>query len=583
MTWVAQNAAEYDALVQQLSGLSQRFGLRLLSLSLPPGAWVVRLEGERLGELYASLQLPLTLGPSQSSTAGSALRILMPPIAPIAPIAPMLPRSSPSPVPAASSVPAALPVPSALPISPASPLSPLSPVPSAPPVPALASFRAADLRGRDFSGADLRGADFSAADLRGANFTGANLAGASFAGASFGATEPAAGMNRLRRTVLQQGRAVVARRLVLPLVLLFGLMIASSLLPSAFNGVAYGAQALLLLPLCLLVLALLWLLQTLHGGATRWLAAGGSRFVRANLFGADFSGATFGLTDFAGADLRHCTWRGADCVAPLYLDRGPLRDARIWSLLTTGRGAQRDFAGLDLSWQDLSGLDLSDCNFQNCNLQQANLAGCNLQRAQLQGANCRVANLQQADLSGADLSLWQIDSATLHQGLRCADWRAGDLPGGRWPPLPYQLRPDELMQHLAPLPAGVVFLAASLAELWRWLTALEAQAGVRHVQQIRIRYGDEPVNLAASVPNNGLTDVPTNVPTADTAFEIDVLLEPGADASFLCQRAWQAQQRLAKQGGAQQGQQGQTTDPLPDARLVALFQALLVQPKPALA
>jgi uncharacterized protein YjbI with pentapeptide repeats len=519
MTWVAQSAAELDALVVTLSGLRARFGLRLLALSLPPGAWVLHIEGVRLAEVHAALQLPLALGQNRTATSGLALRVLSPPGS-----------AALAAIPTATSPPAT---------SPGNPsvstgmMAPVSPD----------EFRGKDWRGRDFSGSDLRGADFSEADLRGANFSRANLTGACFRAARFGAQEEAHGMNRARRMVHVRGSVAISRVLLPLVLLLFGLLIGSGMLGA--GNARYAVQVLQVL-LMGLILPALWLLQLIHSenAKVRWLVAAGSNFAAANLLGADFSDAKLGLANFAGANLRHVRWHGAQQQEVVYFDPGPLRENGIWPLLTATRGKRQDFAALDLSWQDLSGLDLSGCNLQGGDLRHANLVGTNLQRAQLQRADCRAANLQQADLSGADLSGTLIDATTLHQGLRCHDWRASNLPGGRWPPLPHPLRAGELMQHLASLLPGVVFVATSLPDLWRWLWALESQAGVRGVQQIRVQYPADP--------------------TAEPAFEIDVVLASEQDVSRLCHQVWQAQRQLASAP--------------PDARLLALFQALVQEP-----
>ena len=86
--------------------------------------------------------------------------------------------------------------------------------------------------------------------------------------------------------------------------------------------------------------------------------------VRANLYGADLSGANLYGADLSGADL----------------------------------------SGADLSGANLSRANLSRANLSGANLSRANLSGANLSGANLYGANLSGANLYGADLSGADLS-----------------------------------------------------------------------------------------------------------------------------------------------------------------------------------
>jgi uncharacterized protein YjbI with pentapeptide repeats len=102
-------------------------------------------------------------------------------------------------------------------------------------------------------------------------------------------------------------------------------------------------------------------------------------------------------------------------------------------LLNQYASGERNFRGLNLSYQILGGVDLmrSDfsgakldhtilegANLSRVNFSKANLSGANLRRAELiwanlQGANLRGANLRGADLSGADLGGADLTGADL--------------------------------------------------------------------------------------------------------------------------------------------------------------------------
>lgn len=110
-------------------------------------------------------------------------------------------------------------------------------------------------------------------------------------------------------------------------------------------------------------------------------------------------------------------------------------------LLNQYAAGERDFRGLNLSYQilssvDLSGADLSEAkldrtvlegaNLTKVNLSKADLTGSNLRRAELIWANLRGANLQGANLRGADLQGADLQGANLTG----ADFGGAILPDG---------------------------------------------------------------------------------------------------------------------------------------------------------
>ncbi len=76
--------------------------------------------------------------------------------------------------------------------------------------------------------------------------------------------------------------------------------------------------------------------------------------------------------------------------------------------------SRADLSGANLSRADLSGADLSGADLSGANLSRADLSGANLYRADLSCANLSYANLSGANLSGADLS-----GAILGDGAKC--------------------------------------------------------------------------------------------------------------------------------------------------------------------
>ena len=111
-----------------------------------------------------------------------------------------------------------------------------------------------------------------------------------------------------------------------------------------------------------------------------------------------------------------------------YLRRADLSGADL-----SGANLRRaDLSGADLSGANLSGAnlrraDLSGANLRRADLRRADLSGANLRRADLSGADLRRADLRRADLSGANLSGADLSGANL----RRADLRRADLSGSQ--------------------------------------------------------------------------------------------------------------------------------------------------------
>jgi hypothetical protein len=130
---------------------------------------------------------------------------------------------------------------------------------------------------------------------------------------------------------------------------------------------------------------------------------------RADLSGADLSGAYLSGANLSGANLRSADLSGANLrsadLSGAYLRSANLRSADLSGANLSGA----DLSGAYLRSADLSGANLSGANLRSADLSGANLSGAylrsaNLRSADLSGANLRSADLRSADLSGADLS-----------------------------------------------------------------------------------------------------------------------------------------------------------------------------------
>ena len=111
-----------------------------------------------------------------------------------------------------------------------------------------------------------------------------------------------------------------------------------------------------------------------------WLA-GDPNGERANLYGANLSGADLSEANLYGANLSEANLYGANLYG------ADLREANLY--------------GANLSEASLRGADLRLANLYGANLSEANLYGANLREANLYGANLYGANLREANLYGA--------------------------------------------------------------------------------------------------------------------------------------------------------------------------------------
>ena len=133
----------------------------------------------------------------------------------------------------------------------------------------------------------------------------------------------------------------------------------------------------------------------------------GWKNMRANLYGADLSGANLSGANLYGVNLSGANLYGAN------LSGANLSGANLY-------GA--NLYGANLSGADLYGDNLSRANLSRANLSRANLSGANLYGADLSRANLSGANLYGADLSGANLSWADLYGAVnLFVPITCPD------------------------------------------------------------------------------------------------------------------------------------------------------------------
>lgn len=179
---------------------------------------------------------------------------------------------------------------------------------------------------------------------------------------------------------------------------------------------------------------------------------------RADLTGADFSGANWPKIDLAQATLEHVVFSGAELTKARFdhieaykidLTRANLRQASLCGASlrrATAEGADlteiaakrsawshADFRGANLHGADLRRADLNQANFAAANLSAAVLVSAQLEGAVLDGADCtgadfRNAKLPRARLATASLVKTRFDRADLSEAnLESVDWPGAAL------------------------------------------------------------------------------------------------------------------------------------------------------------
>lgn len=287
------------------------------------------------------------------------------------------------------------------------------------------------LAGRDLAGAFLQGADFSDADLSGVMLEKADLTGASFRGARLddavfaeavlkGADFTGASMARANLSrVVGEGAFFDGSRMT------GARLFEANLTQARMRGVnlseATGIQTRM---------------ERMDASNTRW---DGFVFLKAQLSGANFEGASFARCQFLEVEMADVRMPGASfekCafikVSAPNLDLSKARMARcgivgendLTGLLAEGlratgvgwRGAKLQaacFRAAVLDATDFGGTDLRDADLGWASLKRTMLADSDLTGASLRGANLREALLLGADLTRASLRDASLFSANL--------------------------------------------------------------------------------------------------------------------------------------------------------------------------
>ena len=146
---------------------------------------------------------------------------------------------------------------------------------------------------------------------------------------------------------------------------------------------------------------------------------GGTRFEKADLTQADFTGAILKSTNFRQSILSRVGWRNVKGLERSLLGNSILADATVRDLLITGNGYKKTYVDANLQEANLNGF-----NLQEANLKWANLSNATLQQANLKDANLREVlaigtDLTNAYLTGACLEAWNIDAKTKLSGVDC--------------------------------------------------------------------------------------------------------------------------------------------------------------------
>ena len=197
--------------------------------------------------------------------------------------------------------------------------------------------RSVNLRRRSFAGQALEGTDFTAADLRGADLSNARLAGASFRDARLGVPPSTAALVLLAAVTVSVAAGVIAAQsiqalrdrifgphweetlggieIVVVLVVFVGVMF--------WKGFDAAVKAFLVVTVVAVVTNLIarviWGRGDLAAGARgigltllrltqRTVRRWGTRFVDADLTGADFTGTRADFCDMSGAGIHGVDW-----------------------------------------------------------------------------------------------------------------------------------------------------------------------------------------------------------------------------------------------------------------------------------
>ena len=347
-------------------------------------------------------------------------------------------------------------------------------------------FSGKNLRGKNFKGQDLAEANFRDADIRGANFSHAYLARANFQNAKAGIQQTlkvAILVSVLLVSVLSGLALATAVDAILQLgpvpvnvlvISWFGISVVAILctmavaLATAEAGMIQGNASIAAIALAALIgsrftpASLMVVLGTYIG----WQAirnnpkysfiqkivvlltsARGTSFYNADLTDADFTRATLKNTDLRGANITRTDWSNSQGLNQARVGKSYLRYPVVQNLVTSGRGGDKSFDGLNLEGINLRGASLSSANLTGANLNQANLQYTDLSRAILKQSRLDGADLTGANLTGAYIEDWGITGETKLDDVHC-DYVYMRVPT-RDNPNPLR-KPDNFQSNFAP-------------------------------------------------------------------------------------------------------------------------------------
>ena len=188
-------------------------------------------------------------------------------------------------------------------------------------------------------------------------------------------------------------------------------------------GAGAGAEAVFFLP----ALYIAWRIRRedpLFLGVQQfglWFGSlNGANFRGADLTGARFRGANLKHVRLAGvSNLQRVDFRGAKHLRLAYTKDTLLEQPQVRELLTSGEGAGKSYAGLNLKGAFLAGATLTGVDFIETNLSDADLSGADLDGAWLIRTQLVATDLSGARLTGACIAAWNIDKTTRLQDIHC--------------------------------------------------------------------------------------------------------------------------------------------------------------------
>ncbi|WP_392531027.1 pentapeptide repeat-containing protein [Nostoc sp. C117] len=148
-------------------------------------------------------------------------------------------------------------------------------------------------------------------------------------------------------------------------------------------------------------------------------ATGGTSFFNADLTNADFTGATLKNTDFRKAKLRQTCFYEAKKLDFARLDNTILTNPDVLSLIVTGNGRDKSYAGANLKGANLNGANLKKANLKNADITEATFQGACLEGANLTLAQAVGTNFSNAQMTGACVEAWNIENTTKLDNVDC--------------------------------------------------------------------------------------------------------------------------------------------------------------------